>query len=72
ISSANTSSGKGEVHTACVPTASTQVSTASTDVAAASISHDTAPKALMAIDEVGWDWSYMANDDENHALVADE
>nr|GFB97575.1 hypothetical protein [Tanacetum cinerariifolium] len=31
-----------------------------------------APKALMAIDEVGWDWSYMANDDENHALVADE
>nr|GEV66799.1 hypothetical protein [Tanacetum cinerariifolium] len=31
-----------------------------------------APKALMAIDEVGWDWSYMANDEENHALVADE
>nr|GEX01002.1 hypothetical protein [Tanacetum cinerariifolium] len=31
-----------------------------------------APKALMAINEVGWDWSYMANDDENHALVADE
>nr|GEV40423.1 ribonuclease H-like domain-containing protein [Tanacetum cinerariifolium] len=31
-----------------------------------------APKALMAIDEVGWDWSYKANDDENHALVADE
>nr|GEZ34709.1 hypothetical protein [Tanacetum cinerariifolium] len=31
-----------------------------------------APKALMAIDEVGWDWSYMANNDENHALVADE
>nr|GEZ94940.1 putative ribonuclease H-like domain-containing protein [Tanacetum cinerariifolium] len=31
-----------------------------------------APKALMAIDGVGWDWSYMANDDENHALVADE
>nr|GFB39080.1 hypothetical protein [Tanacetum cinerariifolium] len=41
ISSSNTSSGKGEVHTASVPTASTQVSTASTDVAAASISHDT-------------------------------
>nr|GEX57385.1 hypothetical protein [Tanacetum cinerariifolium] len=36
----NTSSGKGEVHTASVPTARTQVSTASTDVAAASISHD--------------------------------
>nr|GEY21965.1 hypothetical protein [Tanacetum cinerariifolium] len=33
--------GKGEVHTASVPTASIQVSTASTDVAAASLSHDT-------------------------------
>nr|GEW68357.1 ribonuclease H-like domain-containing protein [Tanacetum cinerariifolium] len=31
-----------------------------------------APKSLMAIDEVGWDWSYMANDEEDHALVADE
>nr|GEZ75962.1 hypothetical protein [Tanacetum cinerariifolium] len=31
-----------------------------------------APKALMAIDVVGWDWSYMANDEEDHALVADE
>nr|GEY56985.1 hypothetical protein [Tanacetum cinerariifolium] len=31
-----------------------------------------APKALMAIDEVEWDWSYMANEEENHALVADE
>nr|GEZ53627.1 hypothetical protein [Tanacetum cinerariifolium] len=31
-----------------------------------------APKALMAIDGVGWDWSYMANDGEDHALVADE
>nr|GEV40363.1 putative ribonuclease H-like domain-containing protein [Tanacetum cinerariifolium] len=31
-----------------------------------------APKALMAIDRVGWNWSYMANDDENHALVVDE
>nr|GEX76770.1 ribonuclease H-like domain-containing protein [Tanacetum cinerariifolium] len=31
-----------------------------------------APKALMAIDEVGWDWSYMANDEENHALVAEK
>nr|GEU34418.1 hypothetical protein [Tanacetum cinerariifolium] len=30
------------------------------------------PKALMAIDRVGWDWSYMANDEEDHALVADE
>nr|GEY73406.1 hypothetical protein [Tanacetum cinerariifolium] len=32
--------------------------------------HD--PKALMAIDGVGWDWSYMANDEENHALVAEK
>nr|GEX03682.1 uncharacterized mitochondrial protein AtMg00810-like [Tanacetum cinerariifolium] len=31
-----------------------------------------APKALMAIDGVGWDLSYMANDEEDHALVADE
>nr|GFC56790.1 hypothetical protein [Tanacetum cinerariifolium] len=31
-----------------------------------------APKYFMAIDGVGWDWSYMANDEENHALVADE
>nr|GEU52329.1 hypothetical protein [Tanacetum cinerariifolium] len=146
--------GNGEVHTASVPNASTQVSTASIDVAAASISHDIvcayiasqsngsqvkyeditqideddieemdiksdvagfdkskvecfnfhkmghfarecraprsqdrgkresyrqgpkkeeqAPKALMAIDGIKWDWSYMANEEENHALVADE
>nr|GEX40836.1 ribonuclease H-like domain-containing protein [Tanacetum cinerariifolium] len=138
ISSSNTSSGKGEVHTASVPTASIQVFTTSADVAAASLSHDTvcayiasqsngsqikyeditqideddieemdikwnmailsmradrplrsqergkresykqgpkekeqAPKALMAIDGIGWDWSYIANEEENHALVAD-
>nr|GEU60899.1 putative reverse transcriptase domain-containing protein [Tanacetum cinerariifolium] len=29
-------------------------------------------KTLMAIDGVGWDWSYMANNEEDHALVADE
>nr|GEY32257.1 ribonuclease H-like domain-containing protein [Tanacetum cinerariifolium] len=29
-------------------------------------------KALMAIDGVGWDWSYMENDREDHALVANE
>nr|GEV15309.1 putative ribonuclease H-like domain-containing protein [Tanacetum cinerariifolium] len=31
-----------------------------------------APKALMAIDGVGWDWSYLENDEEDHALVANE
>nr|GEU38592.1 hypothetical protein [Tanacetum cinerariifolium] len=31
-----------------------------------------APKALMAIDGVGWDWIYMAYDEENHALVTNE
>nr|GFA91944.1 hypothetical protein [Tanacetum cinerariifolium] len=35
------SSGKGEVNTASIPTASTQVSAASVDVATASFSHDT-------------------------------
>ncbi|GJY73394.1 ribonuclease H-like domain-containing protein [Tanacetum coccineum] len=41
ISSSNTSSGKGKVPTASVPTTSSQVSTVSTEVAAASLSHDT-------------------------------
>ncbi|GKC80242.1 hypothetical protein Tco_1131016 [Tanacetum coccineum] len=41
ISLSNTSSGKGEVPTASVPTVSSQVSTVSTEVAAASLSHDT-------------------------------
>nr|GEZ82184.1 hypothetical protein [Tanacetum cinerariifolium] len=31
-----------------------------------------APKALMAIDGVGWDWSFMENYGEDHALVANE
>nr|GEV44629.1 hypothetical protein [Tanacetum cinerariifolium] len=30
------------------------------------------PKALIAIDGVGWDWSFMGNEQEDHALVADE
>nr|GEZ70780.1 hypothetical protein [Tanacetum cinerariifolium] len=154
ISSAKNSSGKEEVNTASIPTASTNVSPASANIGAASISQDTAfayitsqsngfdkskvecfnckrtgkkitiqgtdvagfdkskvecfnchkmghfarecraprsqdkgrkdnyrkgskveehaPKALMAIDRVGWDWSFMVNEEENHALVADE
>nr|GFB27374.1 hypothetical protein [Tanacetum cinerariifolium] len=31
-----------------------------------------APKALMAIDRVGWDWIFMENEEDDHALVADE
>nr|GFD37294.1 hypothetical protein [Tanacetum cinerariifolium] len=34
-----------------------------------------APKEMIAIDGIGWDWSYMAEEDEasnNHTLVADE
>nr|GEW66648.1 hypothetical protein [Tanacetum cinerariifolium] len=141
ISSAKNNTGKEEVNTTSFPTASTQVSPASANVAAATFSHDTVcayiasqsnssqikyedinqidendikemdikwnmallshfarecraprsqdkgrrenfkqdskteeqtPKALMAIDRVGWDWSYMANEEENHALVADQ
>ncbi|GKD20576.1 hypothetical protein Tco_1222279, partial [Tanacetum coccineum] len=26
----------------------------------------------MRADSIGWDWSYMANEDENHALVVDD
>nr|GEX68520.1 ribonuclease H-like domain-containing protein [Tanacetum cinerariifolium] len=31
-----------------------------------------APTALMAIDGIGWDWSYLANEEENHALIAED
>nr|GEU65328.1 hypothetical protein [Tanacetum cinerariifolium] len=59
ISSANTSSGKGKVHIASVPTASTQVSIASDDVVAASISHDTTGKkiTIQGTDVAGFDKS---------------
>nr|GEU56511.1 hypothetical protein [Tanacetum cinerariifolium]GEW17032.1 hypothetical protein [Tanacetum cinerariifolium] len=101
IFSANTSSGKGEINTASVPTANTQVSPASANIAATSISHNTVCTYIASqsngsqikyedinqIDEddikemdikwnmallIGWDWSYMANEEENHALVADD
>nr|GFB24676.1 hypothetical protein [Tanacetum cinerariifolium] len=81
-----------------VNTTSSNVPTASANVATISISQETAcayiasqssggrrdnyrqgskaeeqaPKSLMAIDGLGWDWSYMENDEEDHALVADE
>nr|GEZ13491.1 copia protein [Tanacetum cinerariifolium] len=55
ISSTNTSSGIGDINTASVPTASTQVSTASADVAVASISHDTIKKTGKKITMQGTD-----------------
>nr|GEV04116.1 hypothetical protein [Tanacetum cinerariifolium] len=105
---AKNSSGNGEVNTASIPTASTQISPAGSNVATASLSIDTAcayiasrsnrecraprsqergrrenyrqcskkeeqaPKALMTIDKVGWDWSFIAIEEENHALVTNE
>nr|GEX04248.1 hypothetical protein [Tanacetum cinerariifolium] len=33
---------------------------------------ESTPKALMAIDGVVWDWSYMANEEEDQALVAEQ
>nr|GEU53350.1 putative ribonuclease H-like domain-containing protein [Tanacetum cinerariifolium] len=86
ISSSNTSSEKGDVHTASVLTTSTQISTASTNVAVASISHDIIDEddikeidikwnmALLSMraDGFGRRMSYMANEEENYALVANE
>nr|GEW70337.1 putative ribonuclease H-like domain-containing protein [Tanacetum cinerariifolium] len=79
ISSGKHINGNKDGNTACVPTASTNVPTASTNVPTASasvatISQDTSCTyiASQSSDRVGWDWSYMANDEEDHALVADE
>nr|GEZ98684.1 hypothetical protein [Tanacetum cinerariifolium] len=78
ISSSKNSSGNEEDNTAGVPTASTQVSTAGATVSPARSAglpgvktgegETTTDKGL----RVGWDWSFMANEEENHALVADE
>nr|GFB71617.1 hypothetical protein [Tanacetum cinerariifolium] len=51
------SNGKGKVHTASVPTASIQVSTASTDVAVASLSHDTVCIDKDDIEEMDIKWN---------------
>nr|GEW66110.1 hypothetical protein [Tanacetum cinerariifolium] len=65
ISSSNTSSRKGELHTASVLTASVStVSTASTDVAAASLSHDIICAYIAS--------QSNDNKEENHALVANK
>nr|GEV39847.1 hypothetical protein [Tanacetum cinerariifolium] len=69
---------KGDVHTASV-----QVSTVSTDVAAASLSHDTicayiATQSNEHLEvkteerEKATNKSYMANEEENHAFIADD
>nr|GEW99567.1 hypothetical protein [Tanacetum cinerariifolium] len=106
ISLSNNSSGKSKVPTVQrASTASAQVSTVSTDVAAASLGYDIviliesanhqgvkiegkkielqedpkveepAPKAMITSDGIGWDWSYMAEEDKaskNHTLVTGE
>nr|GEZ89494.1 ribonuclease H-like domain-containing protein [Tanacetum cinerariifolium] len=71
ISSAKHSRGNEDINIASVSTASTNVPTASANIGVASISQDTTC-AYIASQSNGWDWSYMRNDEENHALVADE
>nr|GEU61142.1 hypothetical protein [Tanacetum cinerariifolium] len=68
-------SSTNEVNTAYgVSIASTSVNTASTEVSTAKLSDATVnpPKAMVAIDGVGFDWSYMAEDEvpTNMALMA--
>nr|GEU86728.1 reverse transcriptase domain-containing protein [Tanacetum cinerariifolium] len=68
ISSAKHSRGNEDANTASVSTASTNVPTASANIRVASISQDTACAYIASQSN----WSYMAIDEENHALVADK
>nr|GEY43283.1 putative ribonuclease H-like domain-containing protein [Tanacetum cinerariifolium] len=74
--------GNDEVNTASVYTTSSNVPTASTNVATDinQINEDDMEEidikwnmALLSMraDKVGWDWSYMANDDEDHVLITE-
>nr|GFA80752.1 hypothetical protein [Tanacetum cinerariifolium] len=76
ISSANTSSGKGEINTASVPTANTQVSTVinqidEDDIEEMDIKWNMALLIKGGVLQLPQD-SYMANEEENHDLVADD
>nr|GEV54755.1 ribonuclease H-like domain-containing protein [Tanacetum cinerariifolium] len=83
ISLAKHSRGNEDVTTASVSTASTNVPTASINVGVASISQDTACAYIASqfsgsqikfedINQIDEDDIYMANDKEDHALVADK
>nr|GFB38209.1 hypothetical protein [Tanacetum cinerariifolium] len=72
ISLAKTSSEKEEVNTASFSTASTQVSPANADVATIDKDDIEEMDIKWNIALLRWDWSYMANKEENHILVADE
>nr|GEW77099.1 ribonuclease H-like domain-containing protein [Tanacetum cinerariifolium] len=86
ISSVKLSRGNEDGNSASVSTASTNVPTASANNGVASISQDTACAyiasqsrkkiSIQGSDMAGFDkskdWSYMANDEEDHALVADK
>nr|GEW85933.1 hypothetical protein [Tanacetum cinerariifolium] len=69
ISSSNTSSGKGHFAREC-RAPRTQDRRKRKSYKQGPKEEEPAPKALMVIDSIGWDCSYMANEEENHALVA--
>nr|GEV23282.1 ribonuclease H-like domain-containing protein [Tanacetum cinerariifolium] len=85
ISSAKHDRGNEEVNSASISTASTNVPTASANIRVASISQDTACAYIASqsngkkisiqgtyVAGFGKSKSYMANVEENHALIADE